>query len=57
MRDVPKDGQSRILEARSGLATPKTLNQAVVDAMEAAHTDKTIQDVMQTLSDRMKGAS
>lgn len=53
LRDVPKDGQSRILEARSGLATPKTLNRAVVDAMEAAGTRSTIRAALQGLSDTM----
>lgn len=57
LRDVPKDGQGRILEARSGLATPNTLNMAVVEAMEAADTRQTIRDVMQSLSDQMKGTS
>lgn len=57
MRDVPKDGAGRILEARSGLATPNTLNRAVVDAMEAADTRTTVQTILQTLSNRMKGSS
>ena len=56
LRDVPKDGQGRILEARSGLASPNTLNRAVVDAMEAADTRTTVQDIMQALNDRMKSA-
>jgi len=57
LRDVPKDGQDRIMEARSGLASPNTLNRAVVDAMEMADTRTTVREVMQTLSDRMKSAS
>lgn len=56
LRDVPKDGQSRILEARTGLASPNTLNRAVVDAMEAADTCATVRTVLQALSDRMNGA-
>lgn len=54
LRDVPKDGQGRILQARSGLATPNTLNMAVVEAMEAADTRRTIVQVLQALSDKMK---
>lgn len=57
MRDVPKDGQGRILEARSALASPNTLNRAVVDAMEAADTRTTIRAVLQNLSDKMKGVT
>jgi pyrroline-5-carboxylate reductase len=57
LRDVPKDGQGRILEARSGLASPNTLNRAVVDAMEAADTRETVHTVMQALSDKMKGTT
>ena len=56
LRDVPKDGQGRILEERSGLASPNTLNRAVVDAMEEANTRGIIRSVMQGLSDKMKGA-
>ena len=55
MRDVPKDGQGRILDARSALASPNTLNRAVVDAMEAADTKATIVQIMQILSERVKG--
>ncbi|MGB7318497.1 MAG: NAD(P)-binding domain-containing protein [Planktotalea sp.] len=57
LRDVPKDGKARILEARSGLASPNTLNRAVVDAMETANTRDTIRDVLKSLSARMKGPS
>ena len=57
MRDVPKDGQGRILEERSALASPNTLNRAVVDAMEQAGTRATIRTVMQALSDKMKGTT
>lgn len=57
MRDIPKDGLGRILEARSGLASPNTLNRAVVDAMEDADTRETIRTIMQTLSVKMKGAT
>ena len=57
LRDVPKDGQGRVLEARSGLASPNTLNRAVVDAMEEADTRGTIRSVMQVLSDKMKGTT
>lgn len=55
MRDIPKDGQGRILEARAAMASPNTLNRAVVDAMEAADTKATITQILQKLSDRMKG--
>lgn len=55
MRDVPKDGQGRILQARSELATPNTLNRAVVDAMDVAGTRTVVQEVLQKLSDQMKG--
>lgn len=54
MRDVPKDGQGRILQARSALASPETLNRAVVDAMEGAGTRETIRDVLAQLSTAMK---
>ena len=57
MRDIPKDGQARILEARSALASPNTLNRAVVDAMETAETRAIIHGVLQSLSDKMKGLS
>ncbi len=57
MRDIPKDGQGRILEARSALASPNTLNRAVVDAMEAADTRLLIRNVLQDLSDKMKDGS
>ncbi|WP_439142812.1 NAD(P)-binding domain-containing protein [Planktotalea sp.] len=57
MRDVPKDGQGRILEARSALASPDTLNRAVVDAMEHADTRTTIRTVLQSLSDKMRGVT
>ncbi|MGH1576610.1 NAD(P)-binding domain-containing protein [Planktotalea sp.] len=55
LRDVPKDGQGRILEARSGLATPNTLNRAVVDAMEGADTRSVVREVLDRLSRGMKG--
>ncbi len=53
LRDVPKDGQGRILEARSGLATPNTLNRSVVDALEAAGSRKMLRDALQSLRDGM----
>lgn len=54
LRDVPKDAQARILEARTGLASPKTLNRRVVDAMETANTRQTVRDALQDLRDGMK---
>ncbi|MEN8893603.1 hypothetical protein [Planktotalea arctica] len=57
MRDIPKDGRGRTLEARSALASPETLNRAAVDAMEVADTRATICNVMQELSDKMKDGS
>lgn len=56
MRDIPKDGQGRIEQFRSELATPNTLNRAVVDALDAAKTGEVIHKTLQDLSDKMKSS-
>jgi pyrroline-5-carboxylate reductase len=54
LRDVPKDGAGRILEARRGLASPDTLNLAMVEAMEAGGTREVLRAVLQRLSGAMQ---
>jgi len=54
LRDVPQDGQGRLLEARSGLATEGTLNLMMVEGLEQAGMAPALASVLDRIAARME---
>ena len=53
LRDVPKDGKGRMLEARGSLATEGTLAMQMVRALEASRTETTLDDALTKIAASM----